>query len=431
MKQQNLSNRYYVLGILMLTYTFSIMDRQIVAILVEDLRLEFDLSDLQLGMLTGIAFALLYAVLGIPIARLADRSNRIKIVSIAVAIWSAMTALCGMAGSYLHLFLARVGVGIGEAGGVPPAHSVITDYFDRKERGTALSIYSAGTSLGGFLGLVIGGYVAEHYGWRWAFYALGIPGLMLALMTWLTVKEPPRGRFDPPKSQPQESFNFVQAAAQLWGNLVYRRIIIGHVMAVFVGYSVFGWLPALFMREYGLGQSDTGFIVGMVIFGGGIPGLLLGGFLGDRLGSKDLRWRLYIPAISLALATPFAWLAFFSGSALTAAVFMGFCIFLYKVSWGPHLALVQEVVPANMRAQAAAYAVFATNILGLGIGPVLVGLISDVVKGQYGDSSLGIALSISATAFLLGALCYFWALKPLSREDASWNSPTNQEATQQ
>ena len=430
MKQQNLSNRYYVLGILMLTYTFSIMDRQIVAILVEDLRLEFDLSDVQLGMLTGIAFALLYAVLGIPIARLADRSNRIKIVSISVAIWSAMTALCGMAGSYLHLFLARVGVGIGEAGGVPPAHSVITDYFDRKERGTALSIYSAGTSLGGFLGLVIGGYIAEHYGWRWAFYALGLPGLLLALVTWLTVREPPRGRFDSEQSHAPESLNFAQAAAELWGNLVYRRIIFGHVMAVLVGYSVFGWLPALFMREYGLGQSETGFIVGMVIFGGGIPGLLLGGFLGDRLGSKDLRWRLYIPFISLALAAPLAWLSFMSGNALSAAVFMGLCIFSYKVSWGPHLALVQEVVPAAMRAQAAAYAVFATNIVGLGVGPVLVGLISDALKGQYGEASLTIALSIAAIAFLLGAFCYFWALKPLSRKDATWNAPTNQEATE-
>ena len=185
--------RWYVLIMLAVMYAFSIMDRQILSILLEDIRAEFVLTDLQLGLLSGVAFALFYATLGIPIARLADRFNRVSIISAAVALWSVMTALCGAASSFWYLFLARVGVGVGEAGGNPPAHSVISDYFNKDERSFALSVYTSGAALGLLLGLVTGGFVAEYYGWRWAFVCAGVPGLALALLLKLTVREPVRG----------------------------------------------------------------------------------------------------------------------------------------------------------------------------------------------------------------------------------------------
>lgn len=411
--------RYYVLAILMLTYTFSIMDRQIVSILVEDLRAEFSLSDAQLGILSGLAFALFYATLGIPIARLADRTNRVKIVSIAVAVWSVMTALCGAAGNFIHLFLARVGVGIGEAGGIPPSHSIITDYFDKSQRGMALSIYSMGTSVGGFLGLVIGGYVAQHYGWRAAFLVLGIPGIFLALLMWLTVKEPKRGTFDEkPKgsatSQPAKRLSFTEAAAELAKNAVLTRIVAGHILAIFVGYSLFGWLPALFMRKFELGQADVGLIVGLIISGGGIPGLILGGYIGDKMGSVDLRWRALIPMISLLAATPLLLFGMLANSVALASIFFGLGVFLYKIHWGPHLALVQEVVAPELRAQAAAYAMFFANMLGLGVGPVIIGLMSDLARPQYGEDSLTVALMVALSAFVLGAIAYWRAIEPLT-----------------
>ncbi len=411
--------RYYVLGILMLTYTFSIMDRQIVSILVEDLRAEFNLSDAQLGILSGLAFALFYATLGIPIARLADRANRVKIVSIAVAVWSVMTALCGAAGNFVHLFLARVGVGIGEAGGIPPSHSIITDYFDKSQRGMALSIYSMGTSVGGFLGLVIGGYVAQHYGWRAAFLVLGIPGIFLALLMWLTVKEPKRGTFDEkPKgsatSQQAKRLSFTEAAVELAKNAVLTRIVAGHILAIFVGYSLFGWLPALFMRKFELGQADVGLIVGLIISGGGIPGLILGGYVGDKMGSVDMRWRALIPMISLLAATPLLLFGMLANSVILASILFGCGVFLYKIHWGPHLALVQEVVAPELRAQAAAYAMFFANMLGLGVGPVIIGLMSDLARPQYGEDSLTVALMVALSAFVLGAIAYWRAIEPLT-----------------
>ena len=403
----------------MLTYTFSIMDRQIVSILVEDLRTEFSLSDAQLGVLSGLAFALFYATLGIPIARLADRANRVKIVSIAVAVWSVMTALCGAAGNFVHLFLARVGVGIGEAGGIPPSHSVITDYFDKSERGMALSIYSMGTSVGGFLGLVIGGYVAQYYGWRAAFLVLGIPGIFLAVLMWLTVKEPKRGTFDEKpegRAAPQQAkrLSFTEAAAELAKNAVLTRIVAGHILAIFVGYSLFGWLPALFMRKFELGQADVGLIVGLIISGGGIPGLILGGYIGDKMGSADLRWRALIPMISLLAATPLLLFGMLANSVVLASILFGLGVFLYKVHWGPHLALVQEVVTPELRAQAAAYAMFFANMLGLGVGPVIIGLMSDLARPQYGEDSLTVALMVALSAFVLGAIAYWRAIDPLT-----------------
>ena len=291
--------RWYALSMLALTYAFSVMDRQIMSILAQDIKLEFGLTDTQIGLLGGFAFGLLNAVLGVPIARLADRVNRVNIISIAVGFWSLATVLCRAAASYVQLFLARMGVGEGEAGGNAPSHSTNSDYFPPERRGIAMSIYSLGTSVGGLIGLVVGGYVAQYYEWRWAFVALGVPGILLALAVKLTIREPERGAADARHPSTGSATSCRDAVQALIGNRVYRQVLIGHPLSVFVGYAIFLWLAVLYLREFDLAQGEVGSIIGAVNLFAGVPGLLIGGYLVDRFGVSDIRLRMRIPALAL------------------------------------------------------------------------------------------------------------------------------------
>ncbi len=407
--------RWYVLGLLGVTYAFSFMDRQILSILLEDIRSEFVLSDMQLGLLSGIAFALFYATLGIPIARLADRFNRVNIVSIAVAVWSAMTVLCGAAASFWQLFLARVGVGIGEAGGSPPSHSIISDYFKDDERSFALSIYSLGTSLGMLFGLVMGGFVAEYFGWRWAFVCAGVPGLALAILLKMTVREPQRGGAestpaDTPREIPvteQTKDSMLATFKVLWANRAYRAVNIAHMLGVFVGYGFTVWKPPLYLRQFDLSQSEVGMVVGFTSAAFGVPGMLLGGFLADRLFRRDVRGPAWLCGAAVLFATPAYLLALWSEDWVVTTVFIAIGIFLYSLSHAPGLAIVQTVVEPHRRAQAAAYVFFVSNLLGLGVGPLLVGSLSDSFAADYGERSLNVALGI-ITFVLVGAAFMYW-----------------------
>ncbi len=407
--------RWYVLGLLGVTYAFSFMDRQILSILLEDIRAEFALSDMQLGLLSGIAFALFYATLGIPIARLADRFNRVNIVSIAVAVWSAMTVLCGAAASFWQLFLARVGVGVGEAGGSPPSHSIISDYFKDDERSFALSIYSLGTSLGMLFGLVMGGFIAEYYGWRWAFVCAGVPGLALAILLKLTVREPRRGgtevrpaaAAEPSPTSTAREDSMLQTFRVLWANRAYRAVNIAHMLGVFVGYGFTVWKPPLYLRQFDLSQSEVGMIVGFTSAAFGIPGMLLGGFLGDRLFRRDARGPAWLCALAVLLATPAYLAALWSEDWVITTVFIAIGIFFYSLSHAPGLAIVQTVVEPHRRAQAAAYVFFVANMLGLGVGPLLVGSLSDSFAADYGERSLNVALGV-ITFVLVGASAMYW-----------------------
>lgn len=285
--------RWYVLGLLALTYAFSYMDRQILSILFEDIKSEFLLSDMQLGLLSGLAFAVFYSTLAIPVARFADRANRISILSTALAIWSAMTVLCGTVTNFAQLVLCRIGVGVGEAGATAPAHSVISDYFQPAQRSTVLAVYSLGTAVGALMGLALGGKIAEQFGWRTAFFVAGVPGLALAVLVKISVHEPVRGRLDDPATlvarSAAGSAEIARAPirstiAVLWKNAVYRSVTIAHVLAVFVSYAISSWLPALYLRQFDLGQNEVGVTVGLINFLGGVPGLLLGGILANLLG---------------------------------------------------------------------------------------------------------------------------------------------------
>jgi len=400
--------RYYVLVLLALTYAFSFMDRQIVSILMEDISAEFDLNDTQLGLLSGLAFALLYGILGVPLARLADKYNRMKIITLSLTVWSGVTVLCGMANNFWHLLLGRLGVGIGEAGGTAPSHSVISDYFNANERALAISIFSAGTSVGSMAGLVLGGYIAENYGWRMAFIVAGLPGILLAVLIYFTAKEPVRGIMEAKskRSKDQDS-NFWETLAILWNNKVYRYVNIAHVLGVFAVYAILIWTPSLILRNFEITKTETGALVGTMVLLAGAPGMLFGGFMADRLGKRDFRWQAWLPAIAVILALPFSLIGFWSGSKIIAITCIGLGYFCYQMSHATGLAVVQSVVAPNHRAQAAAFVFLFSNIIGLGLGPLMVGIVSDLTVASFDQRSLSVALSLSMLVLLGAALFYY------------------------
>lgn len=402
--------KHYTLLILTLVYASSFMDRQITAILIEDLKEEFTLSDVQMGLLSGLAFAVFYATLGMPIARLADRYNRVNIITIAITIWSGMTALSGAAMSYGQLLLARIGVGVGEAGASPPSHSIISDYYKPSDRPLALSIWALGTVIGSLAGLILGGYIAEHYGWRWAFIAAGAPGLVLAVMLKFTVREPLRGHADKKPAGGDGRLGFWASIVELWNNRIYRHATVAHVLSVFFGYSLAAWLPAFFIRQWGLTTSEVGAIVGTTVAVAGISGLLAGGAVTSWMSKRFNRgWEAWVPAIVLILGAPVCYFGLNAETAVYGAILIGGAYFLYQCMHGPGLAIVQSSVSPDKRAFAAAVMYFVSNISALGLGPLFVGYISDLQLADTAGDSLKIGLYFGPIALIVASLSY-WRL---------------------
>ena len=410
------SYRYYVLALLAMTYAFSFMDRQIVSILLGDLKAEFDLNDTQLGLLSGLAFALFYSTMALPIARLADKSNRVNIIAGAVALWSLVTALCGAVQNFWQLFLGRVGVGIGEAGGLSPAHSVLSDYFDENERALALSLYSIGIGVGAFMGLALGGYVAQEYGWRMAFIVAGLPGLALALLVWLTVKEPPRGQMETDATE-DARMPVMQTLKDLAGNRIYRNVVLAHVLVVFTGYSFSAWLPQHILRSFpDVSQAQVGTIIGLVFLVGAVGGMLSGGLISNYFGRRFGRgWQLRPATYGVALAVPiYIWALATDHFTLAIVLFVVGGLFIYQ-QHGPGLAVVQSSVKPSQRAFAASLNFFFSNLLGLGVGPLAVGAISDALAHQYGAASLSYALMISTLFAAAGFVVFLLACREMDR----------------
>ncbi len=405
--------RYYVLLLLALAYAFSFMDRNIVSILLGDLKAEFDLNDTQLGLLSGLAFALFYSTFAIPIARYADRSNRTLIVSIAVAVWSLVTAACAVVSNFTQLLLCRVGVGIGEAGGLSPSHSIISDYFRREERSLAISLFSLGATVGAFAGVVMGGIVAENYGWRAAFLVAGLPGVLLAILLKLTVREPLRGGMDGQDADASDdqatTASFFRTAQTLAGNRVYRGTVAAHVLAVFSSYSITAWLPQVFLRNFDVSQSLVGTLVGVVFLCGAAVGMVSGGWLATHMARiRSGRWELLVPAIGVALSVPIHLLALTAlGSIYVCAALFMLGAFFFAWQHGPGLAVVQNAVAPEQRATAASLNFFLSNLLGLGLGPLLVGSISDQLADRYGDVSLNIALGVVVLVSISAAVMFY------------------------
>ncbi len=404
--------RNYALSVLVVVYTFNFIDRQILSILLEPIKQDLGLSDSALGMLTGFAFALFYATLGIPIARFADRGNRRNLIALALTIWSGMTALSGLAQNFWHLLLARIGVGVGEAGCSPPAHSMIADYFPAENRATALGIYSLGIPFGILFGFIAGGWLNEFFGWRVAFFVVGIPGVLLALLVRYTLREPPRGMAEGRVAEVEqptvmETFQF------LWSKRSFRHMAVGGGLTAFVGYGVVTWVPSFLIRSYGMSTGDVGTYLGLIL---GIPGgigIALGGYLADRYGARDTRWYLWVVAVALIACVPLSFGVYLSATAFASLMFLIIPILLGNFYQATTFSQTQGLVSLRMRSVAAAVLLFILNIIGLGAGPQAVGILSDVLQPQYGDESLRYALLILSLVNVWSAYHYYLAGKYL------------------
>lgn len=364
----SLAYRRYVLGLLAIVYVFNFTDRQILAILMQPIKEDLLLSDTQLGLLSGIAFALFYVTMGIPIARLADRYSRVSIISVSIFLWSLMTALSGLAANFTQLLLARIGVGVGEAGCTPPAHSLLADYFARENRASALSIYSLGLPLGSVLGLIAGGWVAQIYGWRMAFFMVGLPGLVLALIVKFTIREPQRGLADGMQAQESEGGKasappIRQVLVFLWRKKMFRHITMGTSLLAFAGFASISWIPPFLYRSHGMGLGEIGTWLALLTLIGGVTGTLGGGFIGDRLSKRDLRWYVWLPVIVLMVGVPFSFAGLLVENRYMALALWVIPTISHSIYVGPVMALMQRLAGLRIRAVTVAFFFFFVNLI--------------------------------------------------------------------
>ncbi|HVX26043.1 MAG TPA: MFS transporter [Parafilimonas sp.] len=404
--------RNYVLMMLTLVYVFNFIDRQVLVILQESIKKELHLSDTQLGMLSGFTFAIFYVTLGIPIARLADKTNRRNTVAISLGIWSIMTTLSGTAKNFIQLLLARIGVGVGEAGGSPPAHAMISDYFPPEKRSTALSIYSAGLYFGVLTGFLSGGYLNQKFGWREAFFVVGIPGVIFSLLFFVTVKEPRRGATDA-TGQSLQVYSLRDVLKKLYATKTFVWLAIASALNVFCIYGLLNWAPSFLTRLHGMTSAQIGSSLGLIYGIGGATGSFAGGLLTDHFGKKDKRWYLKMPAYAIIIGIPCALGALFlQNNSLTLAC-LGLCALLQSVYLGPCISVAHSLVPASMRALTSAVYFLIINLVGLGFGPMIVGMISDALKPSLGNESLRWALSIIIIISIVSAIFFFVSAKKL------------------
>ena len=410
------SYRRYVLLMLTGVYVFNFIDRQILVILQESVKKELLLSDTQLGILTGFAFAVFYVILGLPIARWADRYSRRNIITLSLALWSAMTAISGMAQNYLQLLLARIGVGVGEAGGSPPAHSMISDYFPEEKRATALSVYSVGIYIGVLIGYLSGGWIDEFWGWRLAFWAVGIPGVVYALIFYFTVREPVRGLSEGLKSREEELPGYGEVLWELMRRRTFWLIALASGFNTFVTYGLGNWFPSFMIRihEMGTGEVGTWLAIAAGIGGGG--GTWLGGYLSDYLGRKDARWYLWLTALCIAISAPIILVALFSPNKYLALLFLTIAYVLWTTYLGPSIAMIHGMVSSRMRATASAVFFLILNFIGLGLGPLSFGMVSDWLAPSMGVESLRWSLSGAFFLSLISASLFAWGSKYLKAD---------------
>ncbi|MEM8800196.1 MAG: MFS transporter [Pseudomonadota bacterium] len=426
--------RGYVLFILVVVYTFNFLDRQIVGILAVPIQQDLGLSDTQLGLMGGLAFALFYTFLGIPIAMLADRKSRVWIMTIALTIWSAMTAVCGLAQNFAQLFLARLGVGVGEAGGVAPAYALIADYFPPKSRARAMSIYSFGIPIGSALGILLGGILTTYLSWRAAFIAVGIAGIVIAPIFRLTVKEPQRGGNDGLTTAPnpvaiKDVLRVLVGKPSFWG------LSFGAAFSSMMGYGITFWLPSFFVRSFGeelpqffsfmpdvLIPTGAGpllyasYFYGALLLFGGIAGIWAGGALGDRFGGTRKSTYALIPAFAFSATLPF-----YIGGVLSTNLLLTFFLFLVPTAlslmWlGPVITAFQHLVPVSMRATASAVFLFINNLIGLGLGNFILGALSDAMTARFAEEALRYAILSGGVFYLFAAVLFFITSKRIATD---------------
>src|ERR1700704_4952234 len=405
------TTRYYVLALLTIVYALNFLDPTIFHVLIEPIKKEFTLSDTTIGLLAGFGFVLFYSLLGIPIARVADRLNRRNIVAIAFAFWSAMTFLCGMASSVATLALARIGVGIGESAGTPASQSLVADLFNKNERPRALGVDAIGTYLGVFLVYFIGGYVNQHYGWRMAFFTAGLPGIALAAMLWLTVAEPRRGAmaetFAPEPIGPTLGF--------LASQRTFVIVLIGFCLTTYTNYATAAWIPPFLARVHHLSSAEIGTYAGTFKGLFGMAGTLVGGLMAAQIRRGD-RWKLWAPAITSGLAGPVFAVCMLTSDFATMVAALALTSFLVGFHLGPIFAIAQTVARPSMRALASAIILLTATCFGQGIGPLAVGMLNDALKSDFGANAVRYSLLSAAVTTTLGALLFVWAARSISAD---------------
>jgi MFS family permease len=386
-----------VLGLLLVAYIFNYLDRQILGILAGPIIADLHLNDRQFGLLSGPPFAILYSVLGIPFALLADRTSRSRVIAAAVAFWSAFTGLCGTATSFWQFFVFRMGVGIGEAGGVAPSYALIADYFEPRRRARALAIFSLGVPIGLSLGTLLGAYIAHAISWRAAFYTMGVAGLILAPVMLIVVRDVPR-----PQSASAASIG--QVFPMLARKPVFWLMAFAASSSSLCGYGLAVWTPSVLERSFGMSLIGRGQFMASVVFIGGCTGVFAGGWLADRLGQADRGWYAKLPAIAWAITAPT-----FAAGLMAPNLWLAWPLLLIpnalNIFWlGPVITAVQHLVPQRMRSTASASFLLINNLIGLGVGPYLIGAISTALKQSYGAESLRYAAAACTAFYLLAAL---------------------------
>jgi len=413
----------YVLGLLFLVYVMNFVDRQVLSILLDPIKRDLGVSDTAMGLLTGFAFAAFYTLAGIPVARAADRGSRRTVIAVGLGLWSAMTAASGLARSFGALALARMGVGIGEAAGTPPSHSLLADYFPPERRAAALGFYANGIYVGTMLAFLLGGWVATHFDWRTAFLLVGLPGLPLALLVRMTVRELPRGTSEAATGDDEEEMTLREVVRFAFARRTFVDVVFGGSLLSLMGYGTLVWGPAFLGRVHGMAPLEIGRWLGILIGVCGCAGAWLGGVASDRLGQRDVRWRMRAPALAALASLPFAaGFLLLPTPALALASFAPFYM-LANAYVGPVWWALQGIARLRMRTTISAFFQFILNLIGLGAGPLVVGMLNDCFAARFGDDAIRWSLLGVMLFGVLGGLLLLRAARTLpgdlaARDDA-------------
>jgi predicted MFS family arabinose efflux permease len=409
---------HYALFVLAMIYVFNYIDRQLMAILIEPVKLEFGISDTGIGLLSGVTFAVFYTVFGFPLGRLSDRIGRKPVIAFSCIAWSLMTMLCGVAGSFLTLVLARIGVAVGEAGGTAPSVAMVSDLYPANRRSTALAFLMLGSSLGAVVGLGLGGWIAQEHGWRYAFMLIGAPGIFLGLLLLLTVRAPKR--VVPLSSAAVLQDGWAKTLAEVFRTPSFLWLVLTGGAAAIAGYAIGTWSPSFLIRSHGLNMQQAGFLVGVVGGGGAAIGTLICGLLTDRMVRRNAGWQIGVPLLGTLISIPFAlayflWpqgTAFHIGSIAVPQAFLFYSVFAFFGVWWatPCLSAITHLFPATRLAQATAIFVMFMTLLGVGVGPLLVGMLSDFFLPSLGTESLRYALASSVSMLVLASVFLTLAL---------------------
>jgi MFS family permease len=415
--------RQSVAWLLMGVYTLNFMDRQVMSVLLPQIQKEFGIGDAAAGLLHGTAFALFYVTLALPIARWADRANRVNIIALATVLWSAMTALCGFARNFAELFLARVGVGVGEAGCSPAAYSLLSGYFPPEKRSGAMAIYGAGIPLGSAVGLAAGGLLAQAVGWRETFWIFGAPGLIVGAIVAIYIKEPPRVIETTAKGP-----RLLSVVRELIQRRSFLHATFATALLAFAGFGAGTWVPSFLVRSHGMSVGIIGLALAAITIIGAVPATIFAGRIADRFVLKDRRYHMWMPAIAMAFAVPFSIGALLLPAGEIAIMGQVVPSWLIVVALllvptaanatyvGPVLAAIQSMMPENMRAMTIAIFLFVTNLIGLGLGPVAIGLLSDLLKASFGDESLRWSLAVTVLINIWAVFHYARAARYVDKD---------------